>query len=84
MSLQEISSDTPPATAATSPDMRPPVTREDLLEAMADRDLFDKLYISLTNRSIKAYQTSRRKRCALKMHASLAALEEYVSYLSGT
>lgn len=55
---------------------RPPVTRRDLLEAVASREVFDKLYIDLTNRSIQAYQGAGRKRCSLKLHASLAALEE--------
>lgn len=55
---------------------RPPVSRKDLLAAIQDQGVFDKLYVDLTNRAIKAYQSSRRKRCALKLHASLAALEE--------
>ena len=75
MSLNEM------AEAGSLPDSpgsaadRPPVSRKDLLEAIEDRDVFDKLYIDLTNRSIKAYQLGHRKRCSLKLHASLAALE---------
>lgn len=55
---------------------RPPVSRQDLLDAIADEEAFDKLYVDVTNRTIHAYQSSGRRRCSLKMHASLAALEE--------
>ncbi|KDE05467.1 hypothetical protein MVLG_04157 [Microbotryum lychnidis-dioicae p1A1 Lamole] len=54
---------------------RPPVSRQDLLNAIEDGEAFDKLFIDLTNRSIQAYSQSGRKRCSLKLHASLAALE---------
>ncbi|SGY18944.1 BQ5605_C014g07514 [Microbotryum silenes-dioicae] len=54
---------------------RPPVSRQDLLNAIKDGEAFDKLFIDLTNRSIQAYSQSGRKRCSLKLHASLAALE---------
>lgn len=70
-SVVEVSSD-----AARDAGNRPPVSRRDLLDAIASRDVFDKLYIDLTNRSIQAYQAAGRKRCSLKLHASLAALEE--------
>ncbi|KAL8287387.1 hypothetical protein RQP46_003839 [Phenoliferia psychrophenolica] len=53
------------------------VTRQDLLEAIAHRDKFDKLYIDLSNRTIQAYQASHRKRSSLKLHAALAALEDH-------
>ncbi|ORY76938.1 trafficking protein particle complex subunit 10 [Leucosporidium creatinivorum] len=56
---------------------RPPVSRRDLIDAVASREVFDKLYIDLTNRSIQAYQGAGRKRCSLKLHASLAALEDH-------
>lgn len=55
---------------------RPPVSRQDLLGAIQDEEKFDRLYTDVTNRAIQAYQTSGRKRCSLKLHASLAALEE--------
>lgn len=55
-----------------------PITQKDLLAAMAERDTFDKLYIMITNRCIECYTTSSRKRSALKMHGSLAALDQCV------
>lgn len=79
MSLEE-SLNSPLSTPTNTPTSdRPTVSRKDLLEATKSRDAFDKTYIDLTNRCIKAYQTSKRKRCALKLYASLAALEAYVS-----
>ena len=78
MSLNETTSRSPNPSSPTATD-RPPVSRSDLLSAIATREVFDKLYIDLTNRSIQAYQASRRKRCSLKLHASLAALEECVA-----
>lgn len=52
------------------------VSRPDLISAIAEQTTFDQLYIDLTNRAIQAYKYSRRNRCALKLDASLAALEE--------
>lgn len=75
MSMNEVSSD-PTGDRRGETAKRPPVSRRDLLDAISKQELFDKLYIDLTNRSIQAYQTSNRKRCSLKLHASLAALEE--------
>ena len=69
--IVEVSTD-----AARDAGSRPPVSRKDLLHAIKSRVEFDKLYIDLTNRCIQSYQSSGRKRCSLKLHASLAALEE--------
>ena len=57
-------------------DVRDAVSRKDLIDAIGNREDFDKLYIDLSNRTIQAYQASHRKRSSLKLHASLAALEE--------
>jgi len=73
-SLGGVSGAIPPATGGAAD--RPPVSRQDLLDAIADEDAFDKLYVDVTNRAIHAYQSSGRRRCSLKLHASLAALEE--------
>ncbi|KAK4701381.1 trafficking protein particle complex subunit 10, partial [Phenoliferia sp. Uapishka_3] len=80
MSLNEYASERPvkPLPAGA----RDAVSRKDLLDAIANLESFDKLYVELTNRSIHAYQTSRRKRCSLKLHASLAALEDHRGHLS--
>ena len=63
-----------PSTPSSEP-ARDPVSRPDLLSAITSVTSFDKLYIDLTNRSIQAYTKSKRKRCSLKLHASLSALE---------
>lgn len=62
----------------TSP-TRPPVSRTDLLEAIEKQDVFDKMYIELTQRAAQAYQTTSRRRCAAKLHACLAALDQLSS-----
>ncbi|GEM10221.1 transmembrane protein [Rhodotorula toruloides] len=61
---------------STTPPNRQPVTRKDLVDAIDKREAFDKLYVELTQRSLQAYQASGRKRCAAKLHACLAALEQ--------
>lgn len=75
MSLNETPSSAPISpTSPTAP--KSGVTRHDLFQAVADVESFDKLYVELTNRSIGAYSASGRKRCGLKLHATLAALED--------
>lgn len=78
MSLNEISPSRPTSPATSQPADRPPVSRKDLLDAISDRTTFDKLYVELSQKTIQAYQTSGRKRCALKLHAGLAGLEKCV------
>ncbi|GAA5977541.1 hypothetical protein JCM10908_005008 [Rhodotorula pacifica] len=68
------SSSTPPATTLNSP-TRPPVTRRDLLDAIDQEEVFDSLYIDLTQKAIQAYQATTRRRCAAKLQACLAALD---------
>ena len=53
----------------------PPISRPDLLAAISSRDEFDKLYFATTHRAIKTYTSAGRGRFALKLHASLGALE---------
>ncbi|GAA5838645.1 hypothetical protein JCM11251_003252 [Rhodosporidiobolus azoricus] len=76
MSLNE-SSPTSSATANAQTVDRPPVTRRDLTDGVAHQESFDKLYINLTHRAIQAYQSSGRKRFALRLHAYLAALDQH-------
>ncbi|GAA5867144.1 hypothetical protein JCM1840_001497 [Sporobolomyces johnsonii] len=76
MSLNEI---IPTSSSAPSPPNRPPVSRKDLLNAISKQEVFDKLYVDLTHRTIQAYQASGRKRCSIKLHAGLAALENHRS-----
>lgn len=51
------------------------ITNKDLVAGMADRDIFDKLYIDTTNRAIDMYVKGSRRKFALKLHGSLAALD---------
>ncbi|BGP01777.1 hypothetical protein NBRC10513v2_005416 [Rhodotorula toruloides] len=81
MSFNESSASTVSSSSASSPTSptppnRQPVTRKDLLDAMDKREAFDKLYVELTQRSLQAYQASGRRRCAAKLNAYLAALEQ--------
>lgn len=78
MSLNEITPSRPTSPSSAQPAERPPVSRQDLLQAISDQAVFDRLYIELSQRTIQAYQTSGRKRCAIKLHAGLAGLEQSV------
>ncbi|GAA5881145.1 hypothetical protein JCM16303_004817 [Sporobolomyces ruberrimus] len=79
MSLNEITPSRPTSPSSAQPAERPPVSRQDLLQAISDQAVFDRLYIELSQRTIQAYQTSGRKRCAIKLHAGLAGLEHHRS-----
>ncbi|KWU42169.1 hypothetical protein RHOSPDRAFT_36290 [Rhodotorula sp. JG-1b] len=69
------SSASTPSTSAPNSATRPPVTRQDLLDAIERQEVFDELYIDLTQRAVQAYQFTKRRRCAAKLHAGLAALD---------
>jgi trafficking protein particle complex subunit 10 len=51
------------------------ITNTDLLAGLTDRDAFDKMYIDTTNRAIDMYVKGARRKFALKLHGSLAALD---------
>jgi hypothetical protein len=70
------SSTSTPSTSAPNSATRPPVTRQDLLDAIERQEVFDELYIDLTQRAVQAYQFTKRRRCAAKLHACLAALDQ--------
>ncbi|GAA5999266.1 transport protein particle complex II subunit TRS130 [Rhodotorula paludigena] len=74
-----LSSCAPSASSGMQPPQRsnPPVTRRDLLDGIAKQDVFDKLYVDLAQKTMQAYQSSGRRRCAAKLHAFLAALEHH-------
>ena len=55
------------------------ISNEDLLKATNDREVFYKLYIDITNRAISMYTKAGRRKSALKLHGSLAALDLYIS-----
>ncbi|GAA5906420.1 hypothetical protein JCM8208_004655 [Rhodotorula glutinis] len=60
----------------------PPVTRQDLIAAMGDEGVFDRLYTDLAGRTAQAYQASGRRRSAAKVSAFLAALEHHRQHLA--
>ncbi|KAG6865627.1 hypothetical protein C0991_000914 [Blastosporella zonata] len=51
------------------------ITNDELLEAINDVEAFYKLYIDATNRAIEMYTKAGRKKFALRLHGSLAALD---------
>ena len=53
-------------------------TRQDLKEAMETEEAFDVLYKGLLEEVSKAWKASMRNRCAMKIRATLAALEQSV------
>lgn len=54
------------------------ISNKDLIAAMNDRNTFYEQYVRLTNRAIDMYVKAGRRKFALKLHGSLAALDLYV------
>ncbi|KAF7440398.1 hypothetical protein PC9H_000743 [Pleurotus ostreatus] len=53
------------------------ISNKDLLAGVNTRDVFDRNYIDTTNRAIDLYAKAGRRKFALKLHGSLAALDLY-------
>ncbi|KAF8333566.1 trafficking protein particle complex subunit 10 [Cantharellus anzutake] len=51
------------------------VSQKDLLSAVEQKDIFDKLYTITTHRAIECFTAGNRKRAALKLHGYLAAFD---------
>ena len=51
------------------------VTNADILSAIENADLFYDLYVATTNRAIDMYTQAGRRKFALRLHGSLAALD---------
>lgn len=51
------------------------ISRQDLKAALQDKDAFFDLYVNLTNKAIELYANAGRRKFALRMHGSLAALD---------
>ncbi|KAI8089523.1 trafficking protein particle complex subunit 10 [Halteromyces radiatus] len=51
------------------------ITNQKLLEAIDSVDAFDKMYMALSTRAIKSYDSSGRSRAALGVHGDIAALK---------
>lgn len=54
------------------------LTNEQLLRAIEDKEFFYETYVKLTNRAIELYAKAGRRKFALKLHGSLAALDLFV------
>lgn len=51
------------------------ISNTEVVASLEDRDVFYELYIRTTNRAIDMYAKAGRRKFALKMHGSLAALD---------
>ena len=51
------------------------ISKAELLTGLEDKDAFYDTYIKTTNRAIELYASAGRRKFALKMHGSLAALD---------
>ncbi|PSR94078.1 hypothetical protein PHLCEN_2v4506 [Hermanssonia centrifuga] len=51
------------------------ISNLELRTALQDKDTFFELYVGLTNRAIELYASAGRRKFALRMHGSLAALD---------
>ena len=51
------------------------ITRTELLASLEEQDALYDLYTKVTNRAIELYATAGRRKFALKLHGSLAALD---------
>lgn len=59
------------------------ISKDDLRSALQDQEAFFEMYVALTNRAIELYASAGRRKFALRMHGSLAALDVsvYLSFL---
>lgn len=81
-----------PFTMSISPDRPRPnvgdkrasrtISQPALLACFQDAEAFYELYNALTNKAIDLYARSGRRKFALKLHGSLAALDVYVRHLA--
>ncbi|KAH8106751.1 trafficking protein particle complex subunit 10 [Cristinia sonorae] len=51
------------------------ISQGEVVKALSDKDAFFTLYVKITNRAIELYAAAGRRKFALKMHGSLAALD---------
>lgn len=60
------------------------ISNPELLKCLGDQAVYYDLYIKLTNRAIEAYVKAGRRKFALRLHGSLAALDVLVGTLSSS
>lgn len=51
------------------------ISRADLQSALKEKEAFYEMYVTMTNRAIELYVAAGRRKFALRMHGSLAALD---------
>lgn len=56
------------------------ISKLDLLTSIKDREAFYALYVAITNRAIDMYAKAGRRKFALKLHGTLAALDLCVHF----
>ena len=73
-----------PSVPVVSPEARREsriISNLELLKCLGDRTAYYDLYIKLTNRAIETYVKAGRRKFALRLHGSLAALDVLVGTL---
>ncbi|KAJ7063184.1 trafficking protein particle complex subunit 10 [Mycena amicta] len=70
----------PPSSGAFAPDK--PLSSKEVSEAINSRDAFYESYVVMTNRAIDMYAKAGRRKFALKLHGSLAALDVHRARLA--
>ncbi|EKM55480.1 uncharacterized protein PHACADRAFT_143869 [Phanerochaete carnosa HHB-10118-sp] len=65
----------PEKTPSATPDSLSAISNTDLRSALQDQEAFFESYIGLTNQAIELYASAGRRKFALRMHGSLAALD---------
>lgn len=58
------------------------ISKGELLLAIEDKETFYELYVAVTNRAIDMYAKGGRRKFALKLHGTLAALDVYAALYS--
>ncbi|KAJ7751971.1 trafficking protein particle complex subunit 10 [Mycena metata] len=64
-----------PPPCSGSPDSEKKISSTDILESIENKDKFFETYVEITNRAIDMYAKAGRRKFALKLHGSLAALD---------
>ncbi|KAJ6547447.1 trafficking protein particle complex subunit 10 [Mycena capillaripes] len=64
-----------PPSSSGSPASDKKISSSDILESIQNRDAFYETYVGITNRAIDMYAKAGRRKFALKLHGSLAALD---------
>lgn len=78
MSVPAASRPSTPSSTGSAPPVSAHVGKiscEPILAATRNREAFDKIYISATNRAIAMYDKGGRRKFALKLHGCIAALD---------